>query len=986
MNKNRFIQTVIFFVLCTIMMFSSVNSSAEQINIEQINFELGVSSLEQKDYNQAIKYFELVLKKNPKNIEARYNMALAFKKLGLTERYILEFDKTVELLNSPDNYQAKGVDIGKLRDENKVLHDNELASDKYALYSKVKSRENDYIDLGDMHYDGLEYETAIEYYNLALQINPYNDFTYYKTAKCYIDRKDYINAEPYITRAVQLMPQNEKYIYYKDTVVKNIDEQYLQSATLREKVLDSLEEGKDHLQGFDIPKKYRDEPKVSYQNTPEPFLEEKDNFDILDRHAGDEKDESLTNKIKLFFGKKAESENYNTDKKTVVAEKEPEFQQGHNSYFAQGRSQELDYLDLGDLHYDNREFETAIEYYNLSLNINENNDYTYYKIARCRLDLKNYNVAENYINKALALSPGNKKYEYFKNKISVSLENTVIQRIANENENAGYYYPQENTDDGGQLKEGLERIPEEPEVFYNYDKGIYETYKVNLPDDLIKKSARQKDGKIKMFFGKIKQYSASVKLPFGRKKKLEKSEELIASAEETSPYIYGKDSDYYNIYEPEETGSTERFPEYIYERPMTSEDPQTTLTDKYTPAYYNTKGVEYFKRDNLKKAEDFFKKAVELKPMYAKAYNNLSNIEVRRNRPDNAILYSLKAIEIDPTYPEPYYNLAMIYKKKRDFPSEISYLDQAVHADPKFYKAYFARGLSYYIAGNYERAKYNFKEVLKLKNDHYLASQNLGIIYANELNKEEAVNYLKIAVKLNKHNPASYYYLAAIYRSSGDIFDAMENYRKTIELDPVNYKAYMALSRTYEQNGETGRAIDTINEAIEINPSNAEPYNVRGLLYLQKDKYIDAAKSFKKAVLLNKKRAVYRYNLSQSYICLNMKKKARQQFEAAVSITPANVQDYIDLSEIFLDRKMPSYAVKVLRDGIMTIQGNDYLYAVLSEFYEKTGALNSAAKVLSEYLEKKPNGTLSLLMKRKLSIINSAKTNNNNDYSDYYDY
>lgn len=981
MEKLNLKKYLIFFLLCMIIGICPIVSCAEQINIEQINFELGVNSLEQQDYKQAVKYFELVLQKNPKNVEARYNLALAFKKMGYAEKSVTEFDKVVKLLNNPENYKSKGIDIEKLRQENRILHDNELAADKYALYSKVKSQENDYVDLGDMHYDNQEFETAIEYYNLALQINPYNDFTYYKVAKTYIERNDYIKAEPYITRAIQLNPQNPKYTYYKDEVAKNIDAKYLKNIDMREKVLNNALYQKDPMKGFDIPEEYKKElfkgePETAYKDVPEPFVEKAES--VAEKPKADseaKKNETAPNKLKMLFGKKTEKTTDST-KKIIVDEKTPEVSQGKNPYFAQGRSQELDYLDLGDLHYDNQEFETALEYYNLALKINSGNDYTYYKIARCYLDLKSYNNAESYIDKALALSAGNKKYTYFKNEIAAGLENAVNQRLANENEFKNYYYPKDTIKPDIKLKNGLQMIPEEPKVSYEWgDEEESPTNKNKTQKKFIKSEKTENQ--------KVSSIKPADKKPKKKRNKNKAAEQEISSVEETTPSIYGKDIGYYQVYEPEKPDVKTKFPDYIYEKPMGNE-PEKTANQQYTPDYFNTKGIEYFKLDNLPKAENFFKKAIELKPMYAKAYNNLANVEVRRGNLDNAVLYDLKAIEIDPSYPEPYYNLAMIYKKKKDFTNEISYLNQAIQADPKFYKAYFARGLSYYTAGNYEQAKYNFKETLKLKNDDYLASQNLGIIYANELNKEEAVNYLQKAIRLNKNNPASYYYLASIYQASGDTMDAMENYQKTIELDPVNYKAYLALSKTYEQNDEIDRAIDTIKDAISINQLNAEPYNYLGLLQLKKDKYIEATKSFQKAVELNSKRAVYHYNLSQSYICLNMKKRAKDSFERAVSIAPVTIQDYIDLSEIFLDRKMPSYSIKVLRDGIMAIKDNDYLYVVLAKFYEKTGATSSAQKVLQDYLVKKPNGTLSLLVQKKLNNLGNNSTNNTLKYN--YDY
>ena len=65
--------------LAALMVFSGGVSYAESINVEKLNFELGIKSLNQHKLDDAIKYFKLVLDKNPDNVEANYNIAVAYK-------------------------------------------------------------------------------------------------------------------------------------------------------------------------------------------------------------------------------------------------------------------------------------------------------------------------------------------------------------------------------------------------------------------------------------------------------------------------------------------------------------------------------------------------------------------------------------------------------------------------------------------------------------------------------------------------------------------------------------------------------------------------------------------------------------------------------------------------------------------------------------------------------------------------------------------
>ena len=105
MNNKSINKYIFSFLLCSILASNSVSTRAEEINIEKINFELGVSCLKQNDYKQAIKYFELVVQKNPKNIEAYYNLGTLYSQ---RQNYIFAanyFTKAVEI--NPNHEEAK---------------------------------------------------------------------------------------------------------------------------------------------------------------------------------------------------------------------------------------------------------------------------------------------------------------------------------------------------------------------------------------------------------------------------------------------------------------------------------------------------------------------------------------------------------------------------------------------------------------------------------------------------------------------------------------------------------------------------------------------------------------------------------------------------------------------------------------------------------------------------------------------------------------
>ncbi len=933
LNK-KFVLLITFFAL---LVFSGVKVSAGKINIEKLNFELGVKSLKQENLQEAIKYFNLVLNKNPDNIEAHYNIAVAYKKMGSHEQSLKHFDRVVKLLNSPSRNKPEIMTVTNV---NQKRNQDEIP-DRFDIYTEVKEKENDYIDLADMHADNGQHEAAIEYYNLALKINPYNDNTYFKICKGYMESNNPLDAEPYIKKAVELSPNNPRYEYYLEKVSSKIAEMYGNDYRKKEDLVLKNFSKKDSSEKF----KQKDYEKELYR---EDWL-----ADNPDKDAGAPdiafKQDNPGNR------EKARIKDYYKDKDNQNLLYELS-QQGQEN-FSHKRSQELDYLDLGDLHFDNQEYETAVDYYKMAQHINPNNDYTYYKLSRSYIELKNYAKADNYIEKALNLSGKNRKYVYFKNRIT---DRITRQEAPAEDE---FYQPAGQTVYIDEIAREPEKKSEDdflikkPSAFNRFKSAVSA---VKMPDFKMPGNSGLSKKNKNPLEGKVQKFSESQK---EKKKKY--------SGEKRDEEVFSRPSGYYEVEEKQPESDVAK---YNPDKPGFQEpvNPAKRSQKLYTANYYNRKGVEFFKNDNLEKAEEYFKKAIQLKPVFSKAYNNLANIEVKRKNLKKAEKYALKSVKIDPELPEGYYNLSLINKKQGDFDSEIHYLNKTVSVDPKYYEAYFARGLAYYNRGNYEKAKYNFNETLRFKHDHFLASQNLGIIYANELNYEQAEKYLNLAVKLDKNSPQAYFHLAVVRKNSGKIFSAIEDFQKSIELNPSNYKSYIMLSKCYDMDSQPQKALKVLKDAAEKNSENAEIYNYLGLLNLKFNKYEQACLAFRKAVEKNPQRAIYYYNLSQCYLTMGNRKNSNYAFQRAVSIIPASVQDYTDLAEIFLDRGMASYAVRVLKDGISKLNDNEYLFLVLSDFYERTGAINAAKEILEQYLRKNgEESTFGLLVRRRLNKLES---------------
>jgi len=120
------------------------------------------------------------------------------------------------------------------------------------------------------------------------------------------------------------------------------------------------------------------------------------------------------------------------------------------------------------------------------------------------------------------------------------------------------------------------------------------------------------------------------------------------------------------------------------------------------PHLHNDLGLVYMAKDQLLLAIEHFKKAVDLKPDYAPARNNLGTAYLAIKNWDSAII-CFKEVSRDLLYATPHYplsNLGWAYYNKKDFIAAEQYYKEALKIEPKFSVALHGLGLTYLATGN----------------------------------------------------------------------------------------------------------------------------------------------------------------------------------------------------------------------------------------------------------------------------------------------
>lgn len=220
--------------------------------------------------------------------------------------------------------------------------------------------------------------------------------------------------------------------------------------------------------------------------------------------------------------------------------------------------------------------------------------------------------------------------------------------------------------------------------------------------------------------------------------------------------------------------------------------------------YYSwfEKAKEFYLNDNIDKAIEYYKRAIDFKPDRQEAYFNLGLAYSKNNYVDNAIVCYEKVIKIKPDKHEAYFNLGLAYLKKGDFQKSIEFFLKSIEIKPDKYKAYF----------------------------------NLGVVYSKIEDLDAAINFYNKALEIEPNYHAAYLNLGKCYSDKSDNKKATECYEKAIEIKPDYNQAYVNLGFTLLKSGNLKLSEKHFLKSIKLGNNTYGNMNLGHIYLIKKNK------------------------------------------------------------------------------------------------------------------------------------------------------
>ena len=233
--------------------------------------------------------------------------------------------------------------------------------------------------------------------------------------------------------------------------------------------------------------------------------------------------------------------------------------------------------------------------------------------------------------------------------------------------------------------------------------------------------------------------------------------------------------------------------------------------------------------DVMSTAIGLFQQAIEIDPVFARAYAGICGASLRLYEIGNdtedfesAEIACERASELDSgRNSEPYISLGRLYRNRGEEWNEQAeeYLNKAIEIDPTNADAYIELGELRDAENRTDEAEAYFLRAVDLKRNYWKAHEALaGFYYYNE-QYQKAIDYYKIATSLAPDVATGFGGMGAAYTLLGDVENARMAYNRSLELKPSR-QAYTNIGLSYYYAGNFEDASEMQQKALEFAPDD----------------------------------------------------------------------------------------------------------------------------------------------------------------------
>jgi tetratricopeptide (TPR) repeat protein len=390
---------------------------------------------------------------------------------------------------------------------------------------------------------------------------------------------------------------------------------------------------------------------------------------------------------------------------------------------------------------------------------------------------------------------------------------------------------------------------------------------------------------------------------------------------------------------------------------------------------YNVIGASYYEHDDVNRAIENFKNALQLDRIYEPAKRNLYRIYLNKGNEfinnkkyNEAIELLLDGLKTFPDSPEILNALGTAYSETGRFDEALEKFSLAIRINPGY---------------------------TSIKNNMASCYNNMGVNYAKSNRWDEAIKAYKKAVELapdidsTKRNLSALYWNQALqFVSDGKDSEAVSTYLEFLKREPNSRDGYNNLGAVYSRLGNHEEAVKSLERAFQADQNSKDirdnlsiAHQRWGIQLLESRAYKDALREFNKALEHNSDSSDIHVFLAIIYERLGESDKAVQYVNTALKLDPTNdnakkiiVNLRVQQADTYIQSKEYDMALECLNslpENLIT----PFLRDNIAYVYIMKGMYIEAVNVIDMVLKAEPNdktakrNLLSMESKLKNSLL-----------------
>jgi tetratricopeptide (TPR) repeat protein len=267
-------------------------------------------------------------------------------------------------------------------------------------------------------------------------------------------------------------------------------------------------------------------------------------------------------------------------------------------------------------------------------------------------------------------------------------------------------------------------------------------------------------------------------------------------------------------------------------------------------------GEYYTNQNDIEKATEFFRDAVDLDPTNKAAKGGLSETLATKGnellvaeQAASAKGYFLEALKFDPSNAAAYFGLGEVYSELDQTKEAIESYERSLATDKNLTEIYVPLGILYYQSGDIAKADYLLTKALASSGSSAETQFFLGLVRLSQNRNEEALMAFQRAQTIDGTQAETYFYIGQALERLKRTTDAVPQYKRATELKPAYFDAWFQLGESLYQTGKFEDAITVYKAALKLKNNDWEVFAGLADSYRQTDHFDDATGAYRNAAM-----------------------------------------------------------------------------------------------------------------------------------------